>query len=162
MFVGSASAKLRNALTCLVSAEGLGRRRTRRSLLLRRILSEMVPNSQPSCRLLHSTNVCESMCRGCFLFQDESLLTHYTAPVVFNQIDVLSLPGAGLRHLDFPSDVQSMFAELFTGQGSQPTVPMEPTPPPPTIPRVRAYGSESEMWALRPCFYQCRLDISLT
>lgn len=62
---------------------------------------------------------------------------------------MLSMPGAGLRQLDFPSDVQSMFSDIFSiGDGNRSQVQMEPTPSPPAVPgqcSVRTYGSESEM-----------------
>lgn len=66
---------------------------------------------------------------------------------MFNQIDPLALPGAGLRHLDFPTEVQSMFEDLFIpGDGTQSQVQMEPVPaarPKPSM--VRSYGNESDM-----------------
>ena len=65
---------------------------------------------------------------------------------MFNQIDVLSLPGAGLRHLDFPQ-VASMFQGFYAGDGNAPHVQMDPMPSPlgntPCL--VRTYGSEPEM-----------------
>ncbi|BCR98031.1 uncharacterized protein AKAW2_31350S [Aspergillus luchuensis] len=63
---------------------------------------------------------------------------------LFGQIDVLSIPGAGLRSLDFPSDVHAMFADLFV-PGTENTHGLEPTPSPSNIPSralVRTYGSE--------------------
>lgn len=70
---------------------------------------------------------------------------------MFSQIDPLSLPGAGLRHADFPPDVNGMFEGLFipredvesppAGPGSIPT-------PGAKQPVVRAYGSEQEMSVL--------------
>lgn len=70
-----------------------------------------------------------------------------TAAGMFNQIDPLALPGAGLRHLDFPTEVQSMFEDLFApGDGANPHVQMEPAPAvPPKPSMVRAYGSEPDM-----------------
>lgn len=69
------------------------------------------------------------------------------SPIIFDQIDMLSMPGAGLRQLDFPSDVQSMFSDIFSiGDGNRSQLQMEPTPSPPAIPgqcSVRTYGSES-------------------
>lgn len=68
---------------------------------------------------------------------------------LFGQIDVLSSPGAGLRNLDFPSDVQSLFAGLFApNDGGNTQVQMEPTPSSsstssPSV--VRTYGSEHEI-----------------
>lgn len=65
---------------------------------------------------------------------------------MFSQIDVLSLPGAGLRHLDFPQ-VSSMFQGYYTGDGSPAHVHMAPMPSAmeSTQCLVRIYGSESEM-----------------
>lgn len=66
---------------------------------------------------------------------------------MFNQIDPLSMPGAGLRHLDFPHDVQSMFEDLFAPvDGVQSHAHIEP--PPAAVPKqsmVRVYGSEQDM-----------------
>ncbi|RAH69592.1 uncharacterized protein BO66DRAFT_98504 [Aspergillus aculeatinus CBS 121060] len=71
------------------------------------------------------------------------------SPEMFGQIDVLSIPGAGLRSLDFPSDVHSMFTDLFVPNGeSSIPVQMEPTPSPSNVPSqslVRTYGSEIEI-----------------
>ncbi|KAJ5496761.1 hypothetical protein N7463_008748 [Penicillium fimorum] len=69
------------------------------------------------------------------------------APGMFNQIDELSLPGAGLRHLDFQSDVPSVFQNFFTGDGNQPhmQVPLISPPVNSTQPFVRTYGSEPEI-----------------
>lgn len=71
------------------------------------------------------------------------------APGMFSQIDVLSLPGAGLRHLDFPQ-VSSMFQGYYSGDGSSPQVHLEPIPSPLSDTQcwVRTYGSEPEMYAL--------------
>lgn len=79
--------------------------------------------------------------------EDQLGLILVTAPGMFNQIDVLSTPGAGLRQLDFPTDVQRMFADLFTCNGShcQPRVASSPSPTAPKQSRVRTYGSDSEM-----------------
>ncbi|KAJ5101784.1 Transcription factor [Penicillium alfredii] len=69
-------------------------------------------------------------------------------PGMFSQIDVLSLPGAGLRHLDFQSDVPSMFQGFYTGDASQSHVQMEPIASPlSNTPQsfVRSYGSEPEI-----------------
>ncbi|KAJ5424026.1 Transcription factor [Penicillium cf. griseofulvum] len=63
------------------------------------------------------------------------------APGMFNQIDELSLPGAGLRHLDFQSDVPSMFQNFFTGDGSQSHMQVPLVSPPPE----QTYGSEPEI-----------------
>jgi hypothetical protein len=66
---------------------------------------------------------------------------------MFNQIDELSLPGAGLRHLDFQSEVPSMFQNFFAGDGSQSHMQVPLTSPPLNSTRtfVRTYGSEPEM-----------------
>ncbi|RAL13972.1 uncharacterized protein BO97DRAFT_16167 [Aspergillus homomorphus CBS 101889] len=68
---------------------------------------------------------------------------------VFGQIDVLSIPGAGLRSLDFPSDVHAMFTDLFVPDGeSNIPVQMEPTPSPSNVPSrslVRTYGGEIDI-----------------
>ncbi|KAL3464199.1 hypothetical protein BJX64DRAFT_275938 [Aspergillus heterothallicus] len=71
---------------------------------------------------------------------------------IFGQIDVLSAPGAGLRSLDFSSDVHSMFAGLFVPNDdiniSSSHAQMEPTPSSssissPTV--VRTYGTEHQI-----------------
>ncbi|OQE10504.1 hypothetical protein PENVUL_c004G09889 [Penicillium vulpinum] len=71
------------------------------------------------------------------------------APGMFTQIDELSLPGAGLRHLDFQSEIPSMFQSFFTGDGSQShmQVPLisPPLNSPSPQPFVRTYGSELEI-----------------
>ncbi|RAL00893.1 uncharacterized protein BO80DRAFT_425286 [Aspergillus ibericus CBS 121593] len=65
---------------------------------------------------------------------------------MFGQIDVLSIPGAGLRSLDFSSDVHAMFADLFVPSSENNAhCQMEPTPSPSNLPCrafVRTYGSE--------------------
>ena len=68
------------------------------------------------------------------------------APGMFSQIDVLSLPGAGLRHLDFPQ-VGSLFQAFYAGDESPSHVQLEPMPSPmsTTSCLVRTYGSEAEM-----------------
>ena len=65
---------------------------------------------------------------------------------MFSQIDVLSLPGAGLRHLDFPQ-VSSMLQSYFLGDGNATQTHMElvPSPLSDTQCFVRTYGSEPEM-----------------
>jgi hypothetical protein len=72
-----------------------------------------------------------------------------TAAAIFGQIDVLSAPGAGLRSLDFSSDVQSMFAGLFVpNDDSSSHAQMEPTPSSSSTSLqtvVRTYGSEHQM-----------------
>ncbi|KZN88467.1 hypothetical protein EN45_070420 [Penicillium chrysogenum] len=69
------------------------------------------------------------------------------SPGMFNQIDELSLPGAGLRHLDFQSEVPSMFQNFFAGDGSQSHMQVPLTSPPLNSTRtfVRTYGSEPEI-----------------
>ncbi|KAJ5160009.1 uncharacterized protein N7482_007013 [Penicillium canariense] len=67
-------------------------------------------------------------------------------PGMFSQIDVLSLPGAGLRHLDFPQ-VASIFQGFYAGDESPSHVHMEPMPSlmSTTSCLVRTYGSEAEI-----------------
>jgi hypothetical protein len=76
-----------------------------------------------------------------------------SADGVFSQIDPLSLPGAGLRHLDFTSgvNVQGMFEGIFISRevGNHAAVP------PPMLgdshakqSMVRVYGSEQDMQVL--------------
>ncbi|KAJ5120657.1 uncharacterized protein N7515_010045 [Penicillium bovifimosum] len=69
------------------------------------------------------------------------------APGMFSQIDELSVPGAGLRHLEFQSDVPSMFEGFFTGDGGQSHMRVPPTPPSLNSAQsfVRTYGSEAEI-----------------
>ncbi|KAI2707026.1 transcriptional regulator family: Fungal Specific TF [Penicillium roqueforti] len=69
------------------------------------------------------------------------------APGMFSQIDELSLPGAGLRHLDFQSEIPSMFQSFFTGDGSQShmQVPLISSPSNNAQTFVRTYGSELEI-----------------
>lgn len=66
---------------------------------------------------------------------------------MFSQIDELALPGAGLRHLDYQSEIPSMFQSFFTGDGSQSHMQVPPVPPSlnNTQCLVRTYGSEPEM-----------------
>ncbi|KAJ5690248.1 hypothetical protein N7462_004640 [Penicillium macrosclerotiorum] len=68
------------------------------------------------------------------------------APGMFSQIDVLSLPGAGLRHLDFPQ-VASVFQGYFPGDENSSQIHMELMPSPLTATScfVRTYGSEPEI-----------------
>lgn len=63
---------------------------------------------------------------------------------MFSQIDVLSAPGAGLRHLDFT--IPSMF-QPYLGDGNPSSVQMEPVPSSLNTPQcfVRTYGSEPEI-----------------
>ncbi|CAI7582741.1 unnamed protein product [Penicillium bialowiezense] len=67
--------------------------------------------------------------------------------VIFNQLDNLSLPGAGLRHLDFQSEMPSIFQGLFTNDGTQSHMQVPPISPPlsTTDSYVRTYGSEPEI-----------------
>jgi hypothetical protein len=77
-----------------------------------------------------------------------SQITNYIlAPGMFSQIDELSLPGAGLRHLDFQAEMPSIFQGFFTGDGSQSHMQVPPVPPSlnSTQSFVRTYGSEPEM-----------------
>ncbi|EGC44544.1 C6 zinc finger domain-containing protein [Histoplasma capsulatum var. duboisii H88] len=63
---------------------------------------------------------------------------------VFVQFDSLAVPGAGLRHLDFPPQDQSMFDSLrvpVSGGVSPPALAAEPTSPS----RVRVYGNEDDI-----------------
>lgn len=68
---------------------------------------------------------------------------------MFHQIDVLSAPGAGLRHLDFTNHMQAMYTEFVppTGVHSPEGIPMQAPSPqsPPQQLLVRTYGSEPEM-----------------
>ncbi|EZG08241.1 hypothetical protein H106_02433 [Trichophyton rubrum CBS 735.88] len=70
---------------------------------------------------------------------------------IFTQVDDLAVPGAGLRHLDFPVDVQSMLEGLFVPPNAQQQVPVHSTPahpppvPPAEPPRVRLYGNEQDI-----------------
>ncbi|KAJ5893527.1 hypothetical protein N7495_005218 [Penicillium taxi] len=63
---------------------------------------------------------------------------------MFSQIDVLSLPGAGLRHLDFPQ-VASMFQDYYSGDASHVPIESMPSPLGSTRCLVRTYGSEPEI-----------------
>lgn len=79
-----------------------------------------------------------------------SLTDHDPASsAIFGQIDDLSMPGAGLRNLDFSSDVPSMFADfLVTNPEANSTVQMPSARAPSAMPMqvlVRAYGSEQEL-----------------
>jgi hypothetical protein len=81
--------------------------------------------------------------------RSDAIAVHVTndpkAPDMFSQIDVLSLPGAGLRHLDFPQS--SLIQGYYSGDGSSRLVHVEPMPSPmgDTQSWVRTYGSEPEM-----------------
>lgn len=67
---------------------------------------------------------------------------------MFSQIDDLSLPGAGLRHLDFQAEVPSIFQGLFNSDGTQSHMQVPPISPSlmGTESYVRTYGSEPEMY----------------
>lgn len=70
---------------------------------------------------------------------------------MFTQIDPMALPGAGLRHLDFPSDVQGMFEGLFIPREGDQAHGVH-APAPASVhgqPAVRAYGSEAEVLVAR-------------
>ncbi|EGE83708.1 C6 zinc finger domain-containing protein [Blastomyces dermatitidis ATCC 18188] len=70
---------------------------------------------------------------------------------VFDQFDSLAVPGAGLRHLDFSPEVQSMFEDLMvpaSGDVSRATLATEPVPvnmPSQDPSRVRVYGNEHDI-----------------
>ncbi|KAG5290979.1 C6 zinc finger domain-containing protein [Histoplasma capsulatum G186AR] len=70
---------------------------------------------------------------------------------VFVQFDSLAVPGAGLRHLDFPPQDQSMFDSLrvpASGDVSPPALAAEPTSnrvPSEGPSRVRVYGNEDDI-----------------
>ncbi|KAJ6102577.1 hypothetical protein N7486_005004 [Penicillium sp. IBT 16267x] len=68
-------------------------------------------------------------------------------PEMFTQIDVLSLPGAGLRHLDSFQQVSSIFQGYFAGDADPAHAPLELMPSPLTGAQcyVRTYGSEPEI-----------------
>ncbi|KAJ5677995.1 uncharacterized protein N7477_003628 [Penicillium maclennaniae] len=63
---------------------------------------------------------------------------------MFSQIDVLSAPGAGLRHLDF---TLSPLLQAYFPDGSSSSVQLDPVPSPlnTTQSFVRTYGSEPEI-----------------
>ncbi|KAJ5620628.1 transcriptional regulator family: Fungal Specific TF [Penicillium lagena] len=65
------------------------------------------------------------------------------ASEIFDQIDLLSVPGAGLRHLDLQSDIPSIFQGVYSSDGFINTVPSELGNSSPCL--VRTYGSEAEM-----------------
>ncbi|KAK2737556.1 hypothetical protein FQN57_007491 [Myotisia sp. PD_48] len=68
---------------------------------------------------------------------------------IFSQVDDLAVPGAGLRALDFPTDVQSMLEGLFVPDSQHLVGNPEPiliqAPPTPDPPRVRLYGNEQDI-----------------
>ncbi|KAJ5636165.1 uncharacterized protein N7484_009478 [Penicillium longicatenatum] len=82
-------------------------------------------------------------------------------PEMFTQIDVLSLPGAGLRHLDFPQQVSSMFQGYYAGDTDPAHVPLELMPSPLTGAQcyVRTYGSEPEILNAYYDFIHCYFPI---
>jgi hypothetical protein len=80
--------------------------------------------------------------------KNQYILNYETiAPGMFNQIDELSVPGAGLRHLEFQSEVPSMFQGFFSGDGGQSHMQVPLIPPSLNSAQsfVRTYGSEPEM-----------------
>lgn len=85
----------------------------------------------------------KSVCHGAIL--DLLVANDLLAVGMYNQIDVLSAPGAGLRHLDF--SMSPMFQTYFPADGSPSSVQMEPMPSPMNTTQcfVRTYGSEPEM-----------------
>ncbi|PGG99982.1 hypothetical protein AJ79_08344 [Helicocarpus griseus UAMH5409] len=69
---------------------------------------------------------------------------------VFNQFDSLAVPGAGLRHLDFSPEVQSMFEGLMVPAGGNARPGLGAEPPSVHTPnlepsRVRVYGNERDI-----------------
>ncbi|KAJ5546311.1 hypothetical protein N7494_003896 [Penicillium frequentans] len=80
---------------------------------------------------------------------------------MFTQIDVLSLPGAGLRHLDFPQQVSSLFQGFYAGDADAAHVPLELMPSPLTGAQcyVRTYGSEPEILNAYYDFIHCYFPI---
>ncbi|KAJ6036953.1 hypothetical protein N7540_001232 [Penicillium herquei] len=69
------------------------------------------------------------------------------SPDMFTQIDVLSLPGAGLRHLDYSQVATTMFQSYYAGDTDASNVPLElmPSPLSDTQCFVRLYSSEPEI-----------------
>ncbi|OQE27334.1 hypothetical protein PENSTE_c004G02083 [Penicillium steckii] len=99
------------------------------------------------------------------LSRDEAYVTDPSAeldeaPGMFGQIDVLSLPGAGLRHLDFPQ-VASIFQGYFTGDDNSSHVHMSQIPSPLSTTQclVRTYGSEPEILNAYYDFIHCYFPI---
>jgi len=69
---------------------------------------------------------------------------------LFDQFDALAVPGGGLRNLDFPTEVQSLFEDLLvpaSGDDTEEVASIEAVPnlQPQTTPKVRVYGSEQDM-----------------
>lgn len=86
-----------------------------------------------------------SVCTGLSEWPSIQVANHLAAAGMFSQIDVLSAPGAGLRHLDLTPS--SLYQTYFPEDENLSTVPMEPMPSPlgTTQCFVRTYGSEPEM-----------------
>ncbi|KAJ5558534.1 hypothetical protein N7535_008749 [Penicillium sp. DV-2018c] len=80
---------------------------------------------------------------------------------MFNQIDELSVPGAGLRHLDFQTDISSMFEGFFASDGGQSHMRAPPTPSSLNNVQsfVRIYGSEPEILNAYYDFIHCYFPI---
>lgn len=82
------------------------------------------------------------------LVQTPPAPTNYVeASGMFSQIDELSMPGAGLRHLDF-NQVNSMFPGFYDSDGNTPPIPLDLAPLPMgnnTQLLVRLYKSEVDM-----------------
>lgn len=110
-------------------------------------------------RLMSFRNVCYDVL-NCFIFDN---LANYAAVSsgMFTQIDDLSIPGAGIRSMDYSSDVNNMLADLLvSNSGGSSHVQMQPTPSPSTMSMrtlVRTYGSEQE---LSECSLEWRANFS--
>ena len=67
---------------------------------------------------------------------------------MFDNINVLSLPGAGLQRLNFSEKLPSTLENLYPSDESQPSIQTGATSASPnsTSCFIRMYGSESEMW----------------
>lgn len=96
----------------------------------------------------------KSVCTGLLELPDARVPNNSSAAGMFSQIDVLSAPGAGLRHLDFT--IPSSMFQSYLDDGNSSSVQMEPVPSPLNTPQcfVRTYGSEPEMlvpYYQRPC-----------
>lgn len=66
---------------------------------------------------------------------------------MFNQLDSLAMPAAGLKQLDFPMEVQSMFQDMLAPSEritSQVELDVQDVPAL-KKPNVRVYGSEGDM-----------------
>lgn len=70
---------------------------------------------------------------------------------MFDNIDVLSLPGAGLQRLNF-SEIPSTLENLYPSDQSQPSIQTGATfaSPNSTSCLIRMYGSEAERWVSSP------------